>query len=76
MKKLFILSAIAISGLMANEASAQISIHFGINVPARRVYVPAPQPVIVQDEPVYDNTSYDDDYYYLPEVEAYYNVSR
>jgi hypothetical protein len=81
MKKLIILSAIAASGLFyAKTADAQISIHLGVNIPVRRVYVPAQQPVIVQETPVYDDdnvpASYDDDYYYLPEVEAYYSVPR
>lgn len=81
MKKLIILSAIAASGLFyAKTANAQISIHLGFNIPVRHVYVPAPQPVVVQDEPVYDDDNvpadYNDDYYYLPEVEAYYCVPR
>lgn len=82
MKKLVILSAIAAGSLFVTRASAQVSIHFGINIPVRRVYVPTPPPPpppVVQ-EPVYDDDEYDapvncnDDYYYLPEVEAYYNV--
>jgi len=81
MKKLIILSAIAASGLFyAKTADAQISIHVGLNIPVRHVYVPAPQPVVVQETPAYDDdnvpASYDDDYYYLPEVEAYYSVPR
>ncbi|WP_413667883.1 hypothetical protein ACEN9X_25900 [Mucilaginibacter sp. Mucisp86] len=77
MKKLVILSAIAAGSLFISKANAQVSIQFGINIPAHRVYVPAPPPPVVQEEPVYDdnvNVSDDDDYYYLPEVEAYYNV--
>lgn len=63
---------------MAGKADAQVSVHVGFNIPARRVYVPAPRPVVVEEQPVYDddaqvNYNYDgDDYYYLPEVEAYY----
>ncbi|SDP31821.1 hypothetical protein SAMN05428975_1131 [Mucilaginibacter sp. OK268] len=82
MKKLIILSAIATSGLFyAKTADAQISIHLGFNIPVRHVYAPAPQPVVVQETPVYDDDNvpadYDgDDYYYLPEVEAYYSVPR
>jgi len=77
-KKLAILSTIAISGLFyTNSVKAQVSIHLGINIPARPVYVPAPRPVVVEEAPVYDDdVSYDDDYYYLPEVEAYYSVPR
>jgi hypothetical protein len=68
MKKSIILSAILFSGLAFNSAKAQVSIHVGLNIPARPVYVPAP-------EPVYDDNFDDsDDYYYLPEVEAYYSI--
>src|SRR5882757_9148849 len=80
MKKLILLSAIAAGSLFyTRTASAQISIHFGINVPVHRVYVPAPRPVVVDEAPVYDDdenipADYNDDYYYLPEVEAYYSV--
>ena len=84
MKKLIVLSAIATSSLLyADKATAQVSIHFGINIPVHHVYVPAPRPVVVEQTPVYDDddenipASYnDDDYYYLPEVEAYYCVPR
>lgn len=79
MRKLVILSAIAAGSLFISKANAQVSIQFGINIPAHRVYVPAPPPPVVEEQPVYDdndnvNVSDDDDYYYLPEVEAYYNV--
>jgi hypothetical protein len=75
MKKSVILSAILFSSLVYNSAQAQISVHIGFNIPARRVYVPAPppQPVEVYDTDEFDNS---DDYYYLPEVEAYYSVPR
>ncbi|MEO6523420.1 MAG: hypothetical protein ABIN91_17180 [Mucilaginibacter sp.] len=63
MKKLMIMSAIAMSGLMYQTANAQIGVHFNINLGVR--------PVVVQQAPVYDA-----DYYYLPEVEAYYSVSQ
>ncbi|MBD1394688.1 hypothetical protein [Mucilaginibacter glaciei] len=74
MKKSVILSAILFGSLVYNTAEAQISIHLGFNVPVRRVvYAPAPQPV----QTVYDDNFDDsDDYYYLPEVEAYYSLSR
>ncbi|WPU96769.1 hypothetical protein SNE25_14690 [Mucilaginibacter sabulilitoris] len=75
MKKLIILSAIAMGAVFyTNNASAQISIHLGVNIPVHRVYVPAPRPVVVEEAPVYDDADYGDDYYYLPEVEAYYSV--
>ncbi|WP_374950377.1 hypothetical protein [Mucilaginibacter sp.] len=71
MKKSVILSAILFSSLVYNNAKAQVSIHVGFNLPARHVYVPAPQPV----EPIYNDDFDDsDDYYYLPEVEAYYSI--
>ena len=73
MKKSVILSAILFGSLVYNSASAQISVHIGFGIPARRVYVPAPQPVEVYDNNDFDNS---DDYYYLPEVEAYYSVPR
>jgi len=79
MKKLFIISAIAMSGLIYNTANAQIGIHIGFGLAPRRV-VYAPQPVVVEQAPVYDQsqTVYDnssDDYYYLPDVDAYYDVN-
>ncbi|GAB3930631.1 hypothetical protein GCM10028827_26250 [Mucilaginibacter myungsuensis] len=55
-----------------NKANAQVGIRVNVNLGSGRVYVPAPpppQPVII-NEPVYD------DYYYLPEVEAYYRVGE
>ena len=78
MKKLVVLSAIALSGLFYNTANAQIRIHLGLDLAPRRVYV---QPAAVVDAPAdYDDNSsadYDqaDDYYYLPDVNAYYNVA-
>ena len=71
MKKSVILSAILFSGLVYNTAKAQVSIHIGFNTPVRHVYVPAPQPVETVYEDDFDNS---DDYYYLPEVEAYYSI--
>src|SRR5260370_36789703 len=65
MKKLFIISAIAISGLSFNAANAQVRLGLGIG-PARVVYTTQP----VEQAPVYDA----DDYYYLPDVDAYYDV--
>jgi hypothetical protein len=75
MKKSVILSAILFGSLVYNSAQAQISVHIGFNIPAHRVYVPAPpsQPVVVYDTDEFDDS---DDYYYLPEVEAYYSVPR
>ena len=79
MKKLAILSAIALSGLIYNSANAQIRVHVGLNL-GSPVVVYRPRPVVVE-QPVYQETqdvyddSNDDDYYYLPEVNAYYNVN-
>lgn len=68
MKKLAILSIIALSGVFYTSAKAQVRVRVGLNF-GEPVYAPAP--VIVQQRAVvYDN----DDYYYLPDVNAYYNV--
>ncbi|SDT22301.1 hypothetical protein SAMN05216490_2779 [Mucilaginibacter mallensis] len=81
MKKLVLLSAIAISGLFYNTANAQIRIHLGINLFPHHIYVrPAvvdvqPAPVVYTDNAPADYNS-DDDYYYLPDVNAYYNVAQ
>jgi len=78
MKKLAILSAIALSGLFYNAASAQVRLHVGINFSPRPVYVQdrfvvAHREPVVYSEPVdYDG---DEDYYYLPDVDAYYSVN-
>jgi hypothetical protein len=79
MKKLILVSAIAMSGLFYNTANAQIRVHLGINLWPHRVIVSSP--VVVADAPVYQDATpaYDndsnDDYYYLPNVGAYYNVA-
>jgi hypothetical protein len=64
MKKLFLISAIAMSGLMYQTANAQIGVRFHINLGLRPVYA-APAPVYA-----------DAGYYYLPDVEAYYSVNE
>lgn len=64
MKKLVIVSAIVMSGFIYKAADAQIGVHFNINLGAR--------PVIVAPAPVYSNA----DFYYLPDVEAYYSVNQ
>jgi hypothetical protein len=63
MKKLILVSAIAMSGLMYQTANAQIGIHLNVNLGLRPVVV-APVPVVQAG------------YYYLPDVEAYYSVSE
>ena len=72
MKKLTILSAIAMSGLIYSTANAQMSIRVGLHFGT---------PVTVQRAPVYEEPAAvsfdsDDDYYYLPDVGAYYSVSE
>jgi len=75
MKKIALISAIALSGLLYNTAKAQVRIHVGFNFGPRPVYVPArvivQQPVEYSEPVNYDG---DEDYYYLPEVDAYYSV--
>jgi hypothetical protein len=75
MKKLFLLSAIAISGMFYNTANAQFRVHLGINLFPNRVVV-APRADV--DAPVYADADYNanDDYYYLPDVGAYYNINE
>jgi hypothetical protein len=77
MKKIFLLSAIAVSGFIYNTANAQIGIHFGFR--PHRILYPAAQVVVEQapfyqqPAPAFDTTG--DDYYYLPDVDAYYDVT-
>jgi hypothetical protein len=78
MKKLILLSAIAFSGLFYNTANAQIRVRFGINFFPHRVFIPRPEiavqpPVYYSDAPV--NYDGNDDYYYLPDEDAYYDVT-
>jgi hypothetical protein len=78
MKKIVLISAIAISGLLFNsKADAQIRIHVGFNLAPRPVVYAQPAPVVVEQSGDYcEPTNYDgdEDYYYLPEVDAYYSV--
>ena len=71
MKKLILISAIAMSGLLVNTADAQIRFHFGFRFAPRPVYVTAPVQTVYSQPAVYN-----DDYYYLPDVGAYYNVNE
>jgi hypothetical protein len=78
MKKLILVSAIALSGLFYNTANAQIRVGFGFHFRAPRIYVPqrvvvAEQAPVVYNEPV--NYDGNEDYYYLPDVDAYYSVT-
>jgi len=80
MKKLALISAIAFSGLLYNTADAQFGIHVGIHLfPHRVIYAPGPvvvnQAAVDQDATanLYGNN---DDFYYLPDVGAYYSVTE
>jgi len=82
MKKIAIISAIAMSGLFYNAANAQLGIHIGIHLFPNRIFVPRPVVVVQPQEPVYqepavsDDSNNDDcDFYYLPDVGAYYSVN-
>jgi hypothetical protein len=70
MKKLAILSAIAMSGLIYSTANAQMSIHVGFHFGTP----------VVERVPVYEQTpvvyNSSNDYYYLPDVDAYYSVNE
>ena len=78
MKKIALISAIAISGLLFNnKADAQIRIHLGLNFAPRPVVYDQPAPVVYDQPADYNEpTNYDgdEDYYYLPDVDAYYSV--
>jgi hypothetical protein len=65
MKKLLIISAITFGGLVYHTADAQIRIgvNFGFH----------PRPVIYTQAPAYGDDN--DDYYYLPDLGVYYNVT-
>lgn len=79
MKKLAIISAIAISGLFYNSANAQLGLHIGIRLFPHRIYVPRPVVVVQPQVPVYQEPVVSDnddcDFYYLPDVGAYYSVN-
>ena len=78
MKKIALISAIAISGLLFNnKADAQIRIHLGLNFAPRPVVYAQPAQVVYDQPADYNEpTNYDgdEDYYYLPDVDAYYSV--
>lgn len=71
MKRLLLISAIAISGLFYNTANAQIRLHVGVRL-GGPIVVAASEPVAYQEPVTYNN----DDYYYLPDVDAYYSVGQ
>ncbi len=60
MKKLILLIGLGISSLMPNTASSQVSLNINIG-----------------SQPLWGPVGYDHvDYYYLPDVESYYNVPK
>ncbi|HTH81990.1 MAG TPA: hypothetical protein VL490_03595 [Mucilaginibacter sp.] len=67
MKKIALISALALGGLFYNTADAQIRVSLGLHLPGIHV---------VAQTPVYANYNTSDDYYYLPDVDAYYNVAE
>ncbi len=75
MKKLLFISAIAMSGLFYNTANAQIRLHVGVHFGGAPIVVSEQAPVVYDDQPVAYNDN-NDDYYYLPDVDAYYNVGQ
>ena len=71
MKKLILVSTIAVSSLVYNTANAQIRFRLGLHFGPARVIVQTP-PIVAYTEPV--NYNGNEDYYYLPDLDAYYSV--
>ncbi|GAB2977762.1 hypothetical protein GCM10027049_11270 [Mucilaginibacter puniceus] len=70
MRKLILLSAIAAGSLLSTTANAQIGVSIGVNFGGPAVVrVPIATPPIAYD-------AYYNDYYYLPDVGAYYSVGE
>lgn len=62
MKKLFILAAILFFSVAFTQTQAQIRLSFGVNL---------------NNQPAWGPIGYDHvDYYYLPDIDAYYNVPQ
>ena len=55
-----------------NTANAQIRLHVGIHFGGAPVVVSEPTPVVYDQPVAYNN----DDYYYLPDVDAYYDTNQ
>jgi len=66
MKKITLISALALGSLFYSTAKAQIRLSLGVHLPGVRIAAQAP---------VYTNYNAADDYYYLPDVDAYYSVA-
>ncbi len=84
MKKLLIISSIALSGLIFGTANAQPGVRFALHIRPRiavnvNIPVPVEQAPVYQQPAVVDQTQAadygDSDYYYLPDVDAYYDVN-
>jgi hypothetical protein len=79
MRKLILLSAIAAGAMFSTKANAQIGVSLGVHfgggyAPSGHVVVTSPPPVVYTEPVVYDDYA-DDNYYYLPDVDAYYDVT-
>lgn len=72
MKKIALISAIVMGSLIYNTAQAQVSIRVGFHFGPRPVPVYAAPAAVEYVEPA--NYEGDEDYYYLPEVDAYYSI--
>ncbi len=70
MKKSVFIAALMLTGLTYKASDAQIRLHVGLNFGTAPVYEQAPPPP-VEDVQYSDN----DDYYYLPDADAYYDVN-
>lgn len=77
MKKLAIISAIVLGGIFYNTANAQVRLNVGFRFGVPHMYAPprvaveASAPAVCNEEVNYGG---DDDYYYLPDVNAYYSI--
>jgi hypothetical protein len=67
MKKIALISAIALSGLFYNNVNAQVRIGFGI-------HINTPSVRVIAESPAYTSYNTADDYYYMPDVDAYYSA--
>lgn len=62
MKKMMTIAAIIMSGFLVQQANAQVKVSVNVNL---------------GQQPVWGPTGYDHaDYYYLPDIDCYYDVSR
>jgi hypothetical protein len=74
MKKLAIILAVGAAGLLnVKPANAQIRLGLNLHLGGVAAHVVVAPPVQYAD---YDEYSNDNDYYYLPDVEAYYDVAQ